>query len=533
MKKLLLLLLCLCLLLSACGVKTPAVQEPVQQPAETTQPPEKPETPEISEKPEKPEDLEMLHLLYSEQMLQEYDDSDFTLLCQMIYSGHIASAKTAEKYPLLAKTLKDMMQEESVAAQPYLQEMNQWALEQRSYRPDSFVYHTNEMRRFVQRADELLVSIRVDWYDYSGGVHPNHGVGCVNLDPTTGEEVDITHVMTDISGLPELLYTKLVEKYDSYEKENMLPLLKEYLPGDFTWTMDYDGMTFYFSPYEIASYAQGLMTVRLWFDEHPGLFFEEFTRQPKGSYAVEIPPRMEVEVDLDPTEEGRQVLFVWDELSGEMGAYVYLCIDHGGQTYGDPEFFGYDYRVYLVRTGTEKSWLYVTSTGDNDWPTLQVYSLNDYRIERVQKLEGVCFHGIWVDDIEGAMGQYGAYFEDVLTDPTEFAMETRLYYMGTLSGTKTYEVDRNGMAQTKDDAYDLREIPGELTAKIPLVLNVLPKETPTSIPAGTKAAYLATDGETYVDLLLDDGRQCRVPVTDGMINGLPEEECFDGIVYAG
>ena len=58
-------------------------------------------------------------------------------------------------------------------------------------------------------------------------------------------------------------------------------------------------------------------------------------------------------------------------------------------------------------------------------------------------------------------------------------------------------------------------------------------ETPIiGINCGDKGFLAELDGP-HVDLLLDDGRQCRVPVTDGMINGLPEEECFDGIVYAG
>ena len=49
--------------------------------------------------------------------------------------------------------------------------------------------------------------------------------------------------------------------------------------------------------------------------------------------------------------------------------------------------------------------------------------------------------------------------------------------------------------------------------------------------------FLRTDGETYTDMRMDDGRECRVEVEYNgwgrMVNGISEYDAFDGILYAG
>jgi hypothetical protein len=46
-----------------------------------------------------------------------------------------------------------------------------------------------------------------------------------------------------------------------------------------------------------------------------------------------------------------------------------------------------------------------------------------------------------------------------------------------------------------------------------------------------------TDGKTYVDMRTADGKECRIYVKyqgwQGYVNGIPEDECFEGIMYAG
>ena len=65
----------------------------------------------------------------------------------------------------------------------------------------------------------------------------------------------------------------------------------------------------------------------------------------------------------------------------------------------------------------------------------------------------------------------------------------------------------------------------------------LEAEETEEVPAGTEFHFLRTDNESYVDMKMDDGRDCRVHVEfDGWertVNGISEYDAFDGILYAG
>lgn len=59
----------------------------------------------------------------------------------------------------------------------------------------------------------------------------------------------------------------------------------------------------------------------------------------------------------------------------------------------------------------------------------------------------------------------------------------------------------------------------------------------TELPAGTSLTPYQTDGKTFVDLKTEDGSVVRLnidvsnlPIT---VNGIPEDECFEELLYAG
>ena len=64
-------------------------------------------------------------------------------------------------------------------------------------------------------------------------------------------------------------------------------------------------------------------------------------------------------------------------------------------------------------------------------------------------------------------------------------------------------------------------------------------EKQETMPAGTSFVITATDGESFAETKLKDGRTCRIPVTkdaDGWewkIHGVSENDCFEQLYYAG
>ena len=77
----------------------------------------------------------------------------------------------------------------------------------------------------------------------------------------------------------------------------------------------------------------------------------------------------------------------------------------------------------------------------------------------------------------------------------------------------------------------------ETGAIFPVEAAALPGETRESIPAGTQLSFLRTDCRSYVDMGTEDGREYRIFVDGSQwpatVNGIPTDECFDGMLYTG
>ena len=111
-----------------------------------------------------------------------------------------------------------------------------------------------------------------------------------------------------------------------------------------------------------------------------------------------------------------------------------------------------------------------------------------------------------------------------------------VYMLGTMVGTDTYEL-LDGKLDKDNIYYTLPETMQPLVSKVPLEVYVPEAEETEEVPAGTEFHFLRTDNESYVDMKMDDGRDCRVHVEfDGWertVNGISEYDAFDGILYAG
>ena len=92
-----------------------------------------------------------------------------------------------------------------------------------------------------------------------------------------------------------------------------------------------------------------------------------------------------------------------------------------------------------------------------------------------------------------------------------------------------------------EDSYFFA-LPGDrapLTTLVSLEVEIVPEFEPETLPEGENLWFLRTDGHSYVDMRMEDGRECRIDVEDGpegwerYVNGMPETDCFDGLLYAG
>ena len=116
---------------------------------------------------------------------------------------------------------------------------------------------------------------------------------------------------------------------------------------------------------------------------------------------------------------------------------------------------------------------------------------------------------------------------------------TRIQYLGTLTGLKTYSIGVDGMPVSTDAYYQLYGAQ-PLTLRSQLVTATIDGAGSGTFAAatfspGTRLSFLRSDGAGAVDMFTDDGVYCRLYVSgkpgSQKVNGMPVEDIFSGIVY--
>lgn len=387
----------------------------------------------------------------------------------------------------------------------------------------------------VMRADDRILSVQMNCDEYTGGAHPYYWVKGMNLDPATGEKVALTDVLKDTIQLPAILTEKIKEEYEEDIWGELQTQLERYSLEEYTWTLDYQGITFYFAPYEIAPYATGLISTTIWFDEMPQIFEEKYMHAPANGWVKELPFNRDNEVDLNAASGEKSSLPLWG-VENEYGYRdIYL-------TWDNEDIFlekcsGYEVTPLLVCVGepeNERYFLYVESIVENGYSYINVYDLNGTSPALVDTYENVRFNTYWDEKEE----EYGQFYKICLLDPSAYQLRSIVHVLGTWQATREFETDsESGAIKIWADEYALETRPDPLISKVDLEVSMLPDGITEVLPAGTNFKPVATDSATYVIMQLDDGRMCRIDVVNEdycwLIEGMNESDCFDNIFYAG
>lgn len=516
--------------LAACGKEEAPPKETVQTETLTPKPGLTGKDPAEEEpKAEEPEAAgpAPLQVLIADHYTAEYEtEGHYRLLCGVAWNTLALGPESAAAYPALAAALEELRAEDESYAKEFMEEMLPYAEEELAWNPEYFYGFTSESTYLIQRADEQILSIRADENTYTGGVHPNYWTYGINIDPATGEKIVLTDVLTTIDDLPNLLTEKLQNKYPDEPFENLPDALMEYSADDYAWTMDYQGITFWFSPYEIAAYASGLLTVRINFKEMPDLFVPEYTQIPDGSWALPLPLYSDVEID------GHDL---WLGAYEQEDGLLAVSLTHNGTDYPLSELYSYFIRPYLVCHG-DRYFLYIEMTAENDYNSFYVYELTDEGLVPRQVIENAGFDGIFVESEDS----YGTWYEEVLTTPDHFALSSTIQCLGTWTGYRQYHIDpASGSIIPETEEYTVDGESRPIVSAIDLEVTLLPEEKQETIPAGTEFRLCRTDGEGNAELALPDGRLCRIEIKwneevwERQINGIAEQECFTDLLYAG
>lgn len=488
-----------------------------------------------------------LHLIKGEQSDSYYKDDDYSnKLVEMKYGVIALTGEDEKRYPELAQVLKKLSEEnKNTILTDYENLKSQAEDDLKAAKEGGYEVYTpysTECSFYVNRADNRVLSLGKSGYDYWGGAHgTGYSTGC-NYNARTGEELRIQDVVTDVDTFAGLIEAKVYEsgltRDDLFLDEE--ETLKDYIlkaAADHTlnWEITNEGVTVWFNPYEISYYAAGMPSGSVSFAGHPEVFSDYYAETVRTYvYAIEGLDVSDIDFDGDGKADE---LSVWASMD-EYGTYEALKVSMNGVE-TSKDIWAYSYDPYILHTADGKNYLYVICGSDNDYRMLEVFDLNGSSAVYVGEVNNC---GLRAQLLDASSYLYG---EELLTDPENFYLESRMEVLSTYSASRKYHVGADGMPVADEDFYQVDTSTYEwreaLTAKkdVPCV-QVAEDGSVTAdnavIPAGTKLTLYRTDGSSLVDLKAGDTLY-RIEVDHSewpyTINGVEEEEYFDGIMYAG
>jgi hypothetical protein len=150
---------------------------------------------------------------------------------------------------------------------------------------------TNMVYTYEGLGDTLLISSSVIslYYNeatYTGGAHGNYNTFYYNFDARTGKLLELSEFIKDTVALNKLAEVKFKAKETIVGKENgiefkmedyFFPEGKFILPHNIGITKE--GLRLLYNPYEVASYARGMIVLDIPWQELKGIVVEKYPRK--------------------------------------------------------------------------------------------------------------------------------------------------------------------------------------------------------------------------------------------------------------
>ncbi|MBE6572481.1 MAG: DUF3298 and DUF4163 domain-containing protein [Ruminococcaceae bacterium] len=467
-------------------------------------------------KDEEKEEIEFLTISKCKRLMQEWGED--SVRWEISWENLRLSDEDAAKYPSLYEafeTFNATEDKDNIASADSFRDFEGF-----EYAP--MLYGNTE--QYLMRADSTIVSIRSDYSSYTGGAHGMYASFGTNLSPETGEEIDLYDVVTDKNALYEYLFNTIHNEYaeEIFEDERMA--MYEYFDEGLNWTIDYDKLTVYFSPYEIASFAAGLIKVDLWFDEHAEILNDKYTVSP-ASYAVELSDFEAHSFDLDKNDGRRDIISVayspYEEYDcGEVSIGV------NGSQYAEDELYGTSPVPVLVYLDG-KYYLYIEIGQFDGSNVIYVYEITKDGAKKIDELD-IGFKKLW----DYTMIDYGGYYRQVVNNPENMDLESYFRLLDTRNTAyRKYNANpKNGVPESKEPVYTVNEDNYQKMTVRELPATNIDSGKKEVIPENTVFTLTTTDMESYVDILLEDGKTYRIEVetqNDGnYIDGVDVFEYF-------
>ena len=369
-----LLALCFTVALTSCGEKPPQEDTPSQ----TT---------------ESTENKEISVLSLNKEYISDYEwyKDTSTMLVRSEYTDVTLDKAMEKDYPLLAKTLAETSVMRKRTMEDEKENFIALATDEFESNSEAFSTYVTTLGVQVRRADSIAVSLLEDY-----GTEGSRSFNGLNYDTESGKELGLADVFADTSKIPATIEKEIMSRIGEDESDGDTAVIEYFknTPEDsITWTIDYNGVAFYFTPGDIAPTSFGIQVVTVTFAEHPELFNEKYTLVP-DEYVVSLLVSAPFYADITGDKKTEELIIsgYYDE---DTKFYHAISINAESSEF-ETEWFSY-IEPYYVKTKDGKSYLCVFSVNNGEEGrdfTLSVYNFENGEV----KLLGTSKTGL---DIKG------------------------------------------------------------------------------------------------------------------------------------
>ena len=406
MKKLLLITLMMCLVgtFLACGrevpeVKTESTQSTSEKETENIQTTGEKESESSQTTGETVEDNEQSPVVEKPQILslQETRNAKYEgvgaheKMLLISEFSHVTFWEGKDKYSEMNRTLSELA--DMVTRSQKDEADNIVSFAQEMFDIDSGNYETQVSTLDVQvrRADSVVVSLLSDSYADYGFIEDFRGMQGSNYDVQTGKQLLLSDVITDMEPIPAAVLNELNSHLWAGEgySENVIKDYFKNTPEDgISWTLDYNGVTFYFGDGDLEEPGNGCLSATVSFAEYPELFEEKYRNVPEA-YMVRLPldASFFTNLDGDGALEELNVTGVYNE-EGRFYSQFGIYTDTDGH-YHYEDFYAYGFNPYYVKTAEDKHYIYMfceENDADNRQMMLVVFDVSDGQFVRVGEM---------------------------------------------------------------------------------------------------------------------------------------------------
>ncbi|MBQ5754899.1 MAG: hypothetical protein IIV90_04445, partial [Oscillospiraceae bacterium] len=214
-------------------------------------------------------------LALQKQLYGQYDWEDDDLLVQSEYSHITLWYEDAEAYPQLAEVLEQTAAMVVRSMEDEYDNLSATAREELAalgFAPETAV-STLDIQ--VRRADSVAVSLLSDSYADFGWIEGFRGMHGANYDTQTGRQLmldEVVDVNNDLAEAVEKELTSHMWAGDFYTDSAVEDYFANTPYDAFSWTLDYNGVTFYFADGELCEPGNGRQTATVAYAAYPELF---------------------------------------------------------------------------------------------------------------------------------------------------------------------------------------------------------------------------------------------------------------------